>query len=370
MIKSKDKKFVITGEHFYKFFQCPHWIWYDIYSELKKTKETPPLIDMIHKGGLNHEKELINSKKFEEIDPSLLKDLDEAFLATVELMKEGKNIYHGVLMDEDWVGMPDLLEARPTSELGRNVKSNFGDHYYVVYDVKLGPEVRTEYKFQLVFYSLILERIQGVRPRDAYIINAEGEERSFLVDDFVDQFKMSLTEIEKILNGEKPAPFLKSGCKRSPWYALCESEAKDCDDVSLVYRISQSDQRQLYDIGIKTVRDLANTDVNDLQRDLTFWNFDKIMRFQSQANALISNEFYVVQKSEFPEVKNEIHFDIESDPTVDIDYLWGFLQKTGNKTEYKYFWADSKDDQKRMWEDFLKYLEELDDFVVYYYSSY
>ena len=107
-----DKKYKLTGEHFYKFFQCPHWIWYDVYGDQTKKGKIPPLIEMIHQDGLKHEKEMIKSRKFEEIKPELFRDLDEAFLATMELMKQGKNIYHGVLMEGDWVGIPILLEAR------------------------------------------------------------------------------------------------------------------------------------------------------------------------------------------------------------------------------------------------------------------
>src|SRR5581483_8526515 len=118
-------------------------------------------------------------------------------------MHQGKNIYHGVLMTEDWVGMPDLLEARPG-------KSHLGDFEYVAYDVQRSLELRDEQKFPLVFYSLILEKIQGTRPREAFIIDPQGGERSFLVDDFVDQFHATREEINKILIGEKPAPFLKS----------------------------------------------------------------------------------------------------------------------------------------------------------------
>ena len=73
-------------------------------------------------------------------------------MATLELMKQGKNIYHGVLMSENWVGIPDFLEVRP----GR---SEFGEWEYVVYDAQSSLELRDENKFQLIFYSLILERL-------------------------------------------------------------------------------------------------------------------------------------------------------------------------------------------------------------------
>ncbi len=363
-----NKKYHLTGEHFYRFFQCPHWIWYDVYGDQSKKGVVPPLIEMIYQHGLRHEKEAVKSRVFEEIKPELFKDLDEAFLATLELMKQGKNIYHGVLMDQHWVGIPDLLEARPVE---KGMKSHFGDHYYVVYDVKSSKEVKDEYKFQLVFYSLILERLQGILPRDAYIINADGDERSFMVDDFLDYFHLTRQTIEKILDGEKPPPFLKSGCKHSPWYSLCVEETAGCSDVSLIYRLSQGDQRRLYEMNIRTVKDLAEADLDQLRSRFEDWPFDKILRFHNQANVLISGEPIVLKKAEFPKVQNEIYFDIESDPTQNIDYLLGVLiKKSGGQTEYKYFLAQDKNDEEKIWRQFLDFLESLNDFVIYHYSYY
>ncbi len=360
------KKLRLTAEHFYKFFQCPHWIWYDVYADAQKKKQIPPIIDMIYKGKTGDASEKLREhKKFEEIKPELYRDIEEAFLATLELMKQGKNVYHGALMHENWAGIPDLLEARPG-------KSDLGDWHYVVYDVQASLDLRDEYKFQLIFYSLILERLQGVRPKEAFVIDAQGNERSFLIDDFVDQFHLTREQIEKILEGEKPAPFLKSGCKRTPWYSICRSEAEDCSDVSLIFKLSQADQRRLYGIGIKTVEDMARADVNDLQSKLEDWPFDKIIRFNNQARVLISQQPLILRKPILPEVEHEIYFDIESDPTRDIYYLLGVLicdKKTGS-VDYKAFLAKDKNEEGSNWKDFLNFLGGLNNFVIYYYGFY
>ena len=359
-----EKKPKLFAEHFYKFFQCPHWIWYDIYADATKKKKTPAIMDLIYKGKVADGIDVLREhKKFEEVKPELFRDLEEAFLATLEMMKQGKNIYHGVLMNEDWAGMPDLLEARPG-------KSELGDFHYVVYDIQSSLDLRDEYKFQLIFYSLILERLQGVRPKEAYVMDPQGNERSFKVDDFVDQFHLTREQIEKILDGEKPAPFIKSTCRRTPWYSLCFSDAKDCNDVSLIYRSSQADQRRLYGIGIKTVSDLALADVNDLQNNLEDWPFDKIVRFVNQAKVLTTQQPIILRKPNFPEVEHEIYFDIESDPTRDIDYLLGYLVKTKGGVKYDYFLADNKDDEEKMWKNFLNFLAGLDNFVIYHYAYY
>ncbi|MDO8558925.1 MAG: TM0106 family RecB-like putative nuclease, partial [bacterium] len=361
-----EKKPRITAEHFYKFFQCPHWIWYDLYEDQKKKKTVPPLIQMIYEDGLRHEKEIIAGRKFEEINTALFKDLDEAFLATVEMMKQGKNIYHGVLMDEHWVGIPDLLESR-------RGKSKLGDHYYVVYDIKNSKEIKDEHKFQLVFYSLMLEQIQGVRPEEAYIINSEGEQISFLIDDFLNYFHLTLGNIEKILDGQKPPPFLKSGCKKTPWYSLCLSETEGCRDVSLIFSLKQIEQRQLYEVGIKTINQMASSSMAELQEKLEGWSYDKIVRCHNQAQSLVKNEMLVLKKSEFPDVKTEIYFDIEGDPTRGIDYLLGILIKdktSASAPQYKYFLAKDKQEEKKIWEEFTKFIEGLDDFVIYHYAFY
>ena len=359
-----SKKQYLTAEHFYKFFQCPHWIWYDVYGDQTKKGRIPPLMQMIYEGGLKHEKETIKSRSFEEIKPELYTDLDEAFLATVELMKQGKNIYHGVLMDKHWVGIPDLLEVRPG-------KSNLGNFYYVVYDIKNSRLIRDEYKFQLVFYSLILEQIQGVRPTEAFIIDADGEERSFLVEDFLDYFHLTRESIEKVLDGEKPPPFLKSGCKQSPWYSICLEETRGCNDISLIYRLSQSDQKRFYDIGITTVEDLAKADVDELYISLRDWNFDKLLKFYNQAQVLVSKQPKFLKKPQFPKAANEVYFDIESDPTEGIDYLFGILIKSGDKEpKYQYLLAKDKKDEERMWNEFLDLIEKWDDFVIYHYAYY
>ena len=358
-----NKKF-LTPEHFYKFFQCPHWIWYDIYADAKKKKHIPPILELLYKGKLANTSESIRKfKEFEQIKPESFRDLEEAFLATLELMKQGKNIYHGVLMHENWAGMPDLLEAQAG-------KSNLGDWHYVVYDVQSSLDIGDQYKFQLVFYSLILERLQGVRPKEAFVIDPDGNTRSFLVDDFVSQFHVTREQIEKILEGEKPAPFLKSGCKKTPWYSLCVEGARECNDVSLIFRISQSDQRRLYDIGIRTVGQVADADVNELQAKLEDWPFDKLVRFNNQAKSLISQEPLILKKGNFPKVRYEIYFDIESDPTRDIHYLLGVLIKDtkSGSVEYRHFFANNKDEESEIWRSFLDFLADLNDFVIYHYA--
>lgn len=356
----------LTAEHFYKFFQCPHWIWYDIYADSALRKEASPLLDIIYKGKLADAAGAVRAhKKFEELKPEQYKDLEEAYLATLALMKEGKNVYHGVLMHNDWVGMPDLLEARAG-------KSSLGDWHYVAYDVQRSLDLKDDTKFPLVFYSLILEGVQGVRPKEAYVIDPQGNERGFAVDEFVERFHATREEIERILEGHKPPPFLKAGCKRTPWYSLCLEGSEGCNDVSLVYRLSQADQRRLYSLNIRTVAELAKADGDELRAVLEDWPYDKIVRLSNQAKVLMSGEPLVLRKPGFPEAETEIFLDIESDPTRDVDYLFGMLVRSGKagRAHYESLMAEQPENEGKAWAKFLDRFAELEGAVVYHYASY
>ena len=110
--------------------------------------------------------------------------------------------------------------------------------------------------------------------------------------------------------------------------------------------------------------------MDDLASQLEDWQFDKILRFHNQANVLLTNEPMILKRPEFPAVATEIYFDIESDPTEEIDYLLGVLVTGKSRTEYKAFLAKDKQDEERIWREFLNFIEGLDAFVIYHYSYY
>jgi len=148
-------------------------------------------------------------------------------------------------------------------------------------------------------------------------------------------------------------------------------ETEGCQDVSLVYKLTQGDQRRLYEVGIHTVKDLAEADLEDLRSKFEDWSYDKIVRFHNQANVLLTREPIILKKPTFPVVANEIYFDIESDPTEGIDYLLGALVRTADgKTAYQYFLAQDRADEAANWRRWLDWLETLEDFVIYHYSYY
>lgn len=365
----------ITSEMFYKHLRCPHWIYWDTHGEGDDGQEVGDIAKKIREQGVLNEREVVSSYgDFDEVPE--YGDEDELSERTLELMRKGSRIiYHGRLVDANWVGTPDLL-FRTTLPLGR--RSVFGDYSYEPYDIKSfyidRPEdVRDEFRFQLAFYALILEKVQGIRPECGHLIDAALHTADVRINDVLDDFHLTLREIEKILEGAKPAPFLASSCKESPWFGKCKLDAEACDDICLIYKIRRSDHAKLYEAGVKTVTELATANLDDLEDAVEGMSRRKLEALQRQALALHEHRVIVIEKNPLPHAETEAFFDIEGDPLRGTDCLFGLLVAKGKRAKGKYegFFAASPDEEKDAWYAFLAFVKGLpDDAPIFHYGAY
>ena len=187
---------------------------------------------------IQHEDDVITSiikkkgKTFEEIkkDKPASK---ETFKETLELMKKGIDyIYQGVLIDDNFSGRPDLLEKVEG-------KSKFGNYYYIPVDIKAGrgyeggdyEDLKESYLFQLTFYSLLLDKIQGVIPVMGKIINIDKEVIDYKLELANEKFNKILSDVSKTNKGEELyQPVVGGKCGLCDWQSYCKKWAEDRDD--------------------------------------------------------------------------------------------------------------------------------------------
>ncbi len=361
------KKPHLTSQMFYQYEFCPHWVWFDLFGDQSKKGELPELMEKLLEQGVVHEEEyikkFIKDKNFEWVKS---KNISQATKKTLELMKKGVDtIYQGALVGEfdgrEWVGRPDLL-------VRKKITSDFGDYYYEALDIKSSKSLKKAHKMQLTFYSLLLKKLQNVLPKKAGIINIEHEKIYFKPKEFLPKFKERKNAIEQILLGKKPELVFTRLCLQGPWKKECKKQVKDVNDVSLVYNVNRKSIALLRKAGINTVDDAAVMDINTLPK-IPFMSREKLERMKTQAESLSHNEIYYLSKPEIPESGKSLHFDIEGDPLLGLEYLFGFLdEETG---EYKYFLAEQPDQEEKMWCEFLKWLKTLPKkYTVYHYASY
>ncbi|KKR21548.1 MAG: hypothetical protein UU46_C0036G0010 [Candidatus Uhrbacteria bacterium GW2011_GWD1_41_16] len=322
-----------------------------------------PIMRKLQDEGLLRERELelLQDRDMEEVD---LDDIDEAAQRTIQLMQQGaQTIFKGALVHRDWVGRPDVLERVEG-------KSNFGNWYYVACDIKRSSHLKDEYRFQGTFYAEILEKIQGVRPIQGYVLHTNGEIEGYLIDDILVEFHLTLDRIERIMAGEEPPIFLTADCKQSPYFSECQAKARECDDLSLLNRLWRSEADSIREAGIGTLSTLALAS-NQQLNSVVGVPHDRMVFLQQQAKALKENKVIKLHKIELPEAGEvELVVDIESDPLRDLHYLIGVLKIADGQETYHQFFAKDESETEGMWRDFVAFLQKYPTAKVYHYGWY
>jgi|SRR5579872_420751 len=373
---------IFTPQYFFKYAICSHWIWHDIFSDPKEKGELPELTLKLFEQGVLHEADYIKG-----LDLSVVKLIDpkKAFEQTLGLMESGADlIYQGEIQyGKDGVlyrGRPDLLKKAAG-------KSKFGNYFYYPVDIKSSKEIKKEQRFQLVLYATILEALQGVFPNHVGIINRDKENIDVEIgqEDQAETQKR-IDEILAIVDGKKPPLKLVSTCKQSPWYEKCVEEAEQAEDIALIYKLDVRTHPVLRQNGINTIHDAAKMDILALPK-VPYGSPQILERAKIQAQCLIDGNLKWIGKPQIPDSSLKLYFDIEGDPLLFVEYLFGFwvvgdsegkyakIGKVRNlKTEGKYFLyflAEKPEEEPKLWAEFLEWLKILpEDFRVYHYADY
>ncbi len=365
------KQDFLTATDFYQFLNCPHWPYYERFATEEERKLRRNVSDAERhrqENGMLHEQQVVGSlfagKTVSELTQQKNAELD--WLATRDLMAQGAEIiYQGTLTWKDWTGRPDILEKREGTSV-------FGPWMYVPVDVKSTHALEKYQKMQLTFYAVLLEKLQGLFPLQPEIINSDGERIAFAAEEGMAEFQTLVTELNRLRAGEKPEPVLRKSCyDMGYWGKLCEAYAKERNDIALLYNVDVKKLRALRSLGLRTIDDVAAMEPMTFDGAAPGLRQHGLEVMKLQAQALQTEQVFVREAVTLVPKPLVIHFDIESDPPNDMDYLYGFLLRQNGVDEYKAFVAETLEGEQQMWLEFLEWLKTLPtDFVVYHYSSY
>ena len=358
----------LTEASFFHYAKCPRWIGRTLTQQQAQSAFERLLLEERLLPEVA-QKILATRGTFETVEDE---DADDAALRTLDFMRQGvQTIARGALVGGHWVGRPDIFERVEG-------KSDLGNYYYVAADIKRihrAQDIGDGHKLQGALYAELLERAQGVKPQNGYVLSPEGKLMRYDLESFEVEYRLTLKKIEGLLSGEAPEHILSSGCKASPFFAMCVDETEACDDLSLLNRIYAEEIRELKRCGIETVMALASADLAALRAKVVDINEKRLQFLQWQAIALKERLHRVVEPVTFPSAPVELYFDIEADPLRDVDFLFGVLRvehcADGTITEtYHAFLAERPEDERRAWGEFAAFLDEHRGAPVYHYGWY
>jgi uncharacterized protein len=368
MVKKLD---YLTATDFFKYITCPHWPWFDRFATAKERALKRPLSPGEQRrldDGYAHEAEVMSHlTKGHAVEMMKETGSPESLArAAVQAMEEGAPyVYQGTLFDGRWLGRPDLLMRVPGA-------SKLGNWHYVPVDVKTAHDLKASHRHQLTFYALLLEKTQGLFPEKAAIVNGDGDWHWFDPATNMTDFRDILQKLEALLSGDKPDLVLRKACfDTSPWGAACQAQAEKADDIALLYNVDMRKLDALRLLGIATVADAADLNVDSLADTAPGLSAHALEGIKMQAVSLRDKTVFIKKPVDLPESACEIFFDIESDPPNDVDYLYGFLTREDGRAEYRMHLAPSPSEEKTMWKSFLEHIASLPpEYVVYHYASY
>jgi predicted RecB family nuclease len=181
-------------------------------------------------------------------------------------MEHGKAIiYQGCLIHENFVGRPDLLVKREDGA------SRLGSFLYEPIDIKAGKgweeteskirKFTEHYAFQILFYRLVLEKIQGTVPPGGRIINVDKQIEEFDPAPFEERFNQAMQDVQQLVSGEESSePVLGSHCTMCGWFTRCYRWVKAESDPTGLFFVGKQ-KFALRQQGLRTIDDIARMDV-------------------------------------------------------------------------------------------------------------
>lgn len=356
---------MLTATDFYRYLQCPHWPYWERFGDPNERRPLTEFEEQRLADGLDHEERVVASQygSFEAIQ---LDSPEEGAQKTLELMRQGVPvIYQGWLVDGDWQGRPDILERHEG-------ESAFGNWYYVPVDIKRAHELKKEHVFQLLFYSVLLDKVQHRFPPHPAILNSDSERLEIEPEQYLAEFRDVAAKLERIIAGERPEPVYRKTCEdTSPWGQACFRLAKEHDDIALLFNVEVNKLAFLREQGIRTIYDAADMDPAVFAGLAPGMTLRAMQSIQRQARSLVDHSVIIKKPWMHETIGLEIHFDIESHPMTDTDYLYGFWIKDEAGERYHAFVAERPQDEENMWKEFLAWLPTLPtDYTIYHYASY
>jgi predicted RecB family nuclease len=317
---------------------------------------------LIIERGKEHERECVATlKRLAEPDWDG-KDLKIGFESTLALMKEGHPwIYQGVLRTDVGVGVPDLLErVQGTSRLGK--------HTYMPIDVKCHKEVNIKDRYQLSAYAALLEPVLGYRPDAGGIWLNTGQIETVDLTRDAEKFEALLSDMERIRQGAlKTKGYRRGECRTCPWIDYCFSLWEENQAVCLLYGVTSDTARRFTEAGFASWKHMAQSQPREIAERLDITQ-GRALAYHLHAQAWAEGSPQVVSPATFPS-GIPIHFyDIET--YGGCVYLHGNVRVLNGKTEEQQFLARSPSEEKRAWHDYLNYLAQDDQAVIYCWADY
>ena len=226
-------------------------------------------------------------------------------------------------------------------------------------------------KLLLAFDALVLSEVLGRQVSLGKIIH--GDDHSTLkvkTPALAGEVRKRVEKIAALLSNPAPPDLvLNRHCAECEFQARCRKIAVEKDDLSLLATMSAKERQKLRTKGIFTVTQLSYT-FRPRRRPKRLRDKREKYHHSLKALAIREKKIHIVGSPELKIEGTPVYLDVEGLPDRDFYYLIGLRIGNGESAVQHSLWADTVEDEGKIWREFLGVLETVDKPVLIHYGSY
>ena len=184
------------------------------------------------------------------------------------------------------------------------------------------------------------------------------------------EVRKRLDKIAALLSSPAPPDLvLNRHCAECEFQARCRKIAVEKDDLSLLAGMSAKERQKLRSKGIFTVTQLSYT-FRPRRRPKRLRDKREKYHHSLKALAIREKKIHIVGSPELKIEGTPVYLDVEGLPDRDFYYLIGLRIGNGDSAVQHSLWADTVEDEGKIWREFLAILETVEKPVLIFYGSY
>ncbi len=226
-------------------------------------------------------------------------------------------------------------------------------------------------KLLLAFDAFVLTAMLGRSISLGKVIHGDSPATlKVKLDGFMREVRKQIGKVAALLAGDAaPDLVLNRHCAECEFQSRCRKIAVEKDDLSLLAGMTAKERQELRSKGIFTVTQLSYT-FRPRRRPKRLRNKREKYHHALKALAIREKKIHIVGSPELKIEGTPVYLDVEGLPDRDFYYLIGLRIGNGDTAVQHSLWADTVEDEGKIWRDLLAVLENVEKPVLIHYGSY
>ena len=226
-------------------------------------------------------------------------------------------------------------------------------------------------KLLLALDALVLSDTLGRKISIGKIIHGDRHSmRRVKIVGLLSQVRKHIEKISALLyNSSPPELVLNRHCIECEFQSRCRQKAIENDELSLLSGMRDKERKKHHNEGIFTVTQLSYR-FRPRRRPKKLRDKREKCHHSLKALAVREKKIYVVGSPELRVEGTPVYLDVEGLPDRDFYYLIGVRVGNGKSAVQHSLWADSVEDEGRIWNEFLDIVAGTENPVLIHYGSY